>query len=229
LKNLILLSTPLDSLASLVNLSNRLPHLENLRFSLAPSPTSAGASLSGNAEDDRGTLLVIFPELRTLNGNEVRNKEREEAERRFCSRHSAFEEVVLQGLLEELSKKHGIQQVVPTPVQNTSLRSKMISKSKPSLGLTQTDLVALHLYPSSTESFTIPVLPSAPISMIKRKITKKLGMNPDDVKLWTMKRIQGDDMDGNEEVWKREKVMEVGEGEVGFWFDDGDGIMVETA
>lgn len=31
----------------------------------------------------------------------------------------------------------------------------------------------------------------------------------------------------NEEVWVREKVMEVQEGEVGYWFDDGDGVIVD--
>jgi hypothetical protein len=85
--------------------------------------------LSGNDEEDRGILLVLFPKLVMLNGNEVRSKEREEAERRFCSRHTTFEEPILQALYERISKKHGLQSPAPIVAEKTSLRSKMISKS----------------------------------------------------------------------------------------------------
>ena len=129
LKNLILLSTPLDSLASLLHLSDRFPNLNNLRFSIDSSPLIAGAArLSGNDEEDRGVLLVLFPKLIMLNGNEVRVKEREEAERRFCSRHTALEDRALEALLERLVLKHGLQTSTPVVPEKTSLRSKMISE-----------------------------------------------------------------------------------------------------
>jgi len=64
--------------------------------------------------------------------------------------------------------------------------------------------------------------------MIKRKISKRLGIPPDEVRLWTVKRVQGDLVGEDEKVWKMERVMQVGEGEVGYWFDDGDGVIVEN-
>jgi hypothetical protein len=68
-----------------------------------------------------------------LNGNGVRPKEREEAERRFCTRHTTFEEPILQVLYERLSKKHGLQSLAPSIPEKTSLRSKMISESRSDL------------------------------------------------------------------------------------------------
>jgi hypothetical protein len=132
LKSLILLETTLISLSSLAHLSLRIPQLEHLRFSLELSILASadkGTQLSGKDEEDRGVLLVLFQELVMLNGNEIRPKEREEAERRFCSRHTTFEEPVLQALYETLAKKHGLQSSAPVVPEKTSLRSKMISES----------------------------------------------------------------------------------------------------
>jgi len=64
--------------------------------------------------------------------------------------------------------------------------------------------------------------------MMKRKIAKKLSADVDRLKLWTVKRAQTDHTDQDEEVWDRKKVMEVEEGEIGFWFDDGDGVIVDV-
>jgi hypothetical protein len=64
--------------------------------------------------------------------------------------------------------------------------------------------------------------------MMKRKIAKKLNMDVDRIKLWTVKRIQTDNTDQDGEVWDKVKVMEVEEGEIGFWFDDGDGVIVDV-
>jgi len=64
--------------------------------------------------------------------------------------------------------------------------------------------------------------------MLKRKIAKKLNADVDRLKLWTVKRIQTENTDLDEEVWDRKKVMEVEEGEIGFWFDDGDGVIVDV-
>jgi hypothetical protein len=132
LKSLILLETTLHSLASLAHLSNRIPQLDNLRFSLRSTkpPAEKGTKLSGIDEEDRGILLVLFPTLVMLNGNEVKPKEREEAERRFCSRHTTFDEPILQAMYQRLSRKHGLQSSAPVVLEKTSLRSKMISKSR---------------------------------------------------------------------------------------------------
>ena len=64
--------------------------------------------------------------------------------------------------------------------------------------------------------------------MMRRKIAKKLNTDIDQVELWTVKRVQTKNTDEDQEVWDRAKVMEVGDGEIGFWFDDGDGVIVEV-
>jgi hypothetical protein len=84
------------------------------------------------------------------------------------------------------------------------------------------------VYPPSSDPFTLPLLPTAPITMMKRKIAKKLNADVDRLKLWTVKRIQTDKSDESQEVWDRMKVMEVEDGEIGFWFDDGDGVIVDV-
>lgn len=53
-------------------------------------------------------------------------------------------------------------------------------------------------------------------------------MTGDGVRLFTVKRIQTALVAEDAEAWAREKVAEVGDGEVGYWFDDGDGVIVET-
>lgn len=50
----------------------------------------------------------------------------------------------------------------------------------------------------------------------------------DGIRLYTVKRVQAELVAEDTEAWMREKVAEVGEGEVGYWFDDGDGLIVET-
>lgn len=134
LKNLTSLSSTLHSQASLIKLSARVPNLETLRFSLAPDAQLAtgteGPNLSGNDEEDSGVLVTLFPNLRLLNGNSVSLKQREDAERRWCSRFTVHEAPsILKLLYDTLSTKHGLHptpQVIPQP---TSLRSKLISKS----------------------------------------------------------------------------------------------------
>jgi hypothetical protein len=64
--------------------------------------------------------------------------------------------------------------------------------------------------------------------MMKRNIAKKLNADVDRIKLWTVKRVQTDSTDEDQEVWGRVKVMEIEEGETGFWFDDGDGVIVDV-
>ena len=72
------------------------------------------------------------------------------------------------------------------------------------------------------------ILPSAPIPLARRKIVKKLNVAGDGIRLYTVKRVQTELGAENAEAWVREKVAEVGDGEVGYWFDDGDGLIVET-
>jgi hypothetical protein len=72
------------------------------------------------------------------------------------------------------------------------------------------------------------ILPSASISLLRRKIAKKIARDPDDVSPYTVRRTQSSigPQGDEQEVWVNEKVAKVDEGEVGYWFDDGDGVMV---
>lgn len=74
------------------------------------------------------------------------------------------------------------------------------------------------------------ILPSAPVSLLQRKIAKKLGRDPHETSLYTVRRIQSttEPQGGDQDVWSNEKVARVEDGEVGYWFEDGDGIMIES-
>lgn len=50
----------------------------------------------------------------------------------------------------------------------------------------------------------------------------------DDLKIYTVRRNARDGGGEDDEVWTREKVAEVEDGEVGYWFGNGDGVMVEV-
>lgn len=47
--------------------------------------------------------------------------------------------------------------------------------------------------------------------------------------MWTVRRSARGGGGEDEEVWAREKVAEVNEGEVGYWFEDGDGVIVHAS
>ena len=75
----------------------------------------------------------------------------------------------------------------------------------------------------------MPILPSAPVPLLRRKIAKKISKDPEDVLLYTIRRTQAavERQADDQVVWLNEKVAKVEDGEVGYWFDDGDGVMVE--
>lgn len=79
------------------------------------------------------------------------------------------------------------------------------------------------------------ILPSAPVSLLKRKITRKLAIDTNTVtiSLYTVRRELIDlpttaTPRAADAAWAREKVARVQEGEVGYWFEDGDGVIVES-
>lgn len=96
-------------------------------------------------------------------------------------------------------------------------------------GRIQRSRVALHVYAVDAEAASMSVLPTAPIALLRRKIAKKLERPVANVLLYTVRRTQtghGSSAD-SAQVWANEKVVQVEDGEVGFWFDDGDGVLVE--
>lgn len=84
------------------------------------------------------------------------------------------------------------------------------------------------MYQDQKEGFTISLLPSSPFALLKRKIGKKVGLQADGFGVYTVRRTAGDGGGENEEVWTREKVVQVEEGEVGYWLEDGDGVIVQA-
>lgn len=78
---------------------------------------------------------------------------------------------------------------------------------------------------TSDEARTIQILPSAPLSLFRRKLTKLLGLPAaaaGGMEVWTTRPGSRDratrvDMDGQGEA-----------GTVGWWFVHGEGVVVET-
>lgn len=243
LKSVIMLNTPIALLSDLAVLSSRTSGVQTLRYSVDPGlPLEAQPvvpRLTGNSSEDRSILVALFSKLTMLNGTDVRPKERDEAERRYLQSMSSWSMPDSSGaewrIYDQLAKKHGQAsrsraKPASSEVQPHTLRSKLISTSLLLQSETRTDgILALHIYPADQPSFTLTILPSAPVTLLRRKIAKKMSQDPDGVSLHTTRRSessivpQADD----QEVWVNEKVARVEEGEVGYWFDDGDGVMIE--
>lgn len=89
----------------------------------------------------------------------------------------------------------------------------------------------MHIYDPSSAGITLTILPSAPTSLLQRKIAKKISRDPEDLTLYTVRRSQSSVGNScvpeSQEVWVNEKVAKVDEGEVGYWFEDGDGVIIE--
>jgi hypothetical protein len=73
------------------------------------------------------------------------------------------------------------------------------------------------VYPAQYDPFDLNILPTAPTLLLRRKVAKICGADSRALRIWT---CRGD----------REMVLEIDdEGrEVGWWFQDGDDIVVDT-
>jgi len=78
------------------------------------------------------------------------------------------------------------------------------------------DLTAIQLHLNEGTRDEMSILPSAPVTLLRKKITKRVGGKA--ATLWTV-RPTGDDY---------EKVAEIQDGhDVAWWLNDGDMVLVE--
>lgn len=129
-------------------MSDRLPTLTSLVILIDPAVSASTATkaagadrLSGDTDDDRGTLIALFPKLEVLNGTDIRGKERDEAERRFVTSIAPNlgdeTRMALGQKIGGLVRKHDLRDPTgasalgpsSTPPVQTSVRSKLISMS----------------------------------------------------------------------------------------------------
>ncbi|KAJ9107911.1 hypothetical protein QFC19_002654 [Naganishia cerealis] len=119
--------------------------------------------------DDRVFLIAKLEGLETLNGTPVTKQERTDAERFYLTQAIKefgpdAKDIPAWGRLKELKEKHGTSDIVAArPSTNMTLKSKMIDISieAPDLG---------------AELFTISILPTAPLKLLKTKIARHLGV-----------------------------------------------------
>ena len=81
-------------------------------------------------------------------------------------------------------------------------------------------MIAIHIEVPGSQPIDIQILPAAPISLLKRKIGRAIGLPASEISLWTA-RSDGDQ-------GEREKIAKVEEGyEVSWWVNHDDWLIVE--
>ncbi|WVF68999.1 hypothetical protein IAT40_003773 [Kwoniella sp. CBS 6097] len=251
LKSLTMLSSSLRTWSNLDHLSTQFPNLTSLRFSLSEPYPTAG-QLTKDEKDLRSICIAKFPHIATFNSTTISSSERRDAELfyvgyvRKCvaaaqSKKDGDASVQKEsdwGRWDELSKKHGVIQAEPTKVAKAGLKGKMIN-------------LTLHTPDQSdTPPITISILPSAPLSLLHRKITKALNGTPHKRRsgettshtLWTVvypdpyapgeasapeKAVRVSAQDDTGSFFKTKKKITPPARDVGWWFVDGDGIWAE--
>ncbi|KAJ9114361.1 hypothetical protein QFC20_001504 [Naganishia adeliensis] len=171
LGNIILNDTQITDWQSIDHLQTMFGRtLRTFKYSLSPSARSegkVGKTFTGTM-DDRVYLIAKLPALETLNGTLVTQQERTDAERFYLAQAAkalgATDEAPGWGRLKELTELHGESQSgVSKHFLPTTLKSKMvdITVECPDLGVDQ---------------FTLSLLPTAPIKLLKTKIARQLGV-----------------------------------------------------
>ncbi|WWD18642.1 hypothetical protein CI109_103095 [Kwoniella shandongensis] len=233
LQSLALLNSRISKWTDIDNLSKYLPRITSLRFSLHPNISSANyedesplppssVTISGHPRLDRSIFIAKFPTLTIFNSTPITVTERRDAElfyisyvAKYIAEHgapTADRAVGEWGRYEELCKLHGreiISKEEKTTKDKSGLRGKMIT---------------LHIYMvqnTNSEMATLSLLPSSSISLLQRKVARVVGVKPSEsasIGLWTVRT-------------GREKAVNIleegGHGEVGWWFSDGDEVIVE--
>ncbi|WVQ96514.1 hypothetical protein IAU59_003619 [Kwoniella sp. CBS 9459] len=261
LKSVTMLSASLRSWTDLDHLSTQFPNLASLRFSLSESYLPAG-ELTRDEKDLRSVCIAKFPHIATFNSTVITPSERRDAEVFYvgyvrkqvaaaqeqaqaqaqAKSHEKQQEVVVPattnesgwGRWDELSKKHGLSSAGPTKSVKTGLKGKMIN-------------LTLHA-PEQPDTLIISILPSSPISLLHRKVTRALDGTAHKRRsgdmtshtLWTVvypdppgssgepeKAVRVSSQDDTGSYFKTKRRIHPPARDVGWWFVDGDGIWAE--
>jgi len=206
--------------------------LNTMRFSLADviddsddesetrprHPSADPTRISGRSKADRQMFIAKLSGLTSLNLTPVSAGERRDAEMWYVNRIREAQDPSSWGRYDELRTKYDMSAAtaVPASSRSAALKSRMISEiflASRDGYMTDLPAVRLHLIDGTEEEMRY--LPSAPMTLLRKKIAKRLGTS---VVLWTVRHLDGE----------TEKVAEMTDGhDVAWWLNDGDGIIVE--
>ncbi|KAK8858747.1 hypothetical protein IAR55_002976 [Kwoniella newhampshirensis] len=234
IQSLTMLDSRVSTWTDIDNLSTYMPNVSSLRFSSHPTVSAPyedddplpapSLAISGHPKLDRSIFIATLPNLVSFNSTPVSSTERRDSELfyisyvyKYISERGSLvgEGAGSWGRYEELCKLHGRETNKvreKTTKDRSGLRAKMIT---------------IHIYTAqeSNAETTLTILPSSTIILLQRKVARLLGIKASDspsLNLWTVR---------NGKEGEREKAVDVlGEGgdrEVGWWFNDGDGVIVE--
>ncbi|WVW84880.1 hypothetical protein I302_106915 [Kwoniella bestiolae CBS 10118] len=262
LKSLIFLDSDISTFQNLHNLSNCLPNLTVLRLTIRldnPIDGQPGEPKKSelNSVDDkslRSICISLFPLLASFNSNGITPNERRDAElfyTSFVKRQRQGGRQEDWGRYEELCKVHNVPLIDGDDSGSGSGKVKKVGVGRAGL---KGRMITLKIHfslplpassPSSTitdpfSPLSIPILPSAKISLLQRKLCKTFNIPTSqwqNIQIYNTKpipttqtgrvgadedRIEGTDL---ERVNKITNVWE--DRDVGWWFEDGDEVFVQ--
>ncbi|WWC70939.1 uncharacterized protein I206_104891 [Kwoniella pini CBS 10737] len=235
LKSLVLIELSIAKWSDLDNLSNQLPNLNNLRFSVSPRPASNENSLDDQIKNDftaiddkslRSICIAKFPNLIYFNSNIITKTERRDSELfyiSFINKYISKNEGNGKdwGKWEELIKLYNITQ----DEEGIEKKLKIGLKGK---------MLNLKVY-TSLEDYKefkeISILPLAKISLLQKKLIKLFGLPINQwkiIQIWNTKKVNEQQQLEEFKLINVNKITNLWEDkECGWWFEDGDDIFVE--
>ncbi|KAE8538924.1 hypothetical protein D1P53_005292 [Cryptococcus gattii VGV] len=209
------------------HISQNFPRLTSLRFSLSSgaisSITADGAQnsfslITSSPDLQRALVISKFPNLITFNSTTITPSERRDAElfyinyvKSHTSEHPS--ERGNWGRYVELCKVHGRDDTSTEKKPEAGLKGKMISLN-------------VYKYPTDPSPSTLALLPSSSIKLLKHKVSRLIRASATTtLHLWTVINEEG----------RMEKVIDIAqerEGHdwtVGWWFENGDSVLVEES
>ncbi|WVQ73279.1 hypothetical protein IAR50_002847 [Cryptococcus sp. DSM 104548] len=225
---LSLLSSSLTSWESIDALPSLLPSLTSLRFSLPDAPQESDApappetpslSITHQTSLQRSIIIAKIPSLAVFNSTPITEGERRDGEMfylgyvvRYLDAHPGEEGKW--GRWEELGKVYGRVEKKDgdeSKKAGSGLRRKMIT-------------LQMHNAEPSTNPSPISLLPSSPLSLLQRKAARLFQFDPKaGIRVWTVRQGPGGE---------KERAVHATGGqlrEVGWWFEDGDDVVVQVA
>ncbi|ODO05137.1 hypothetical protein L198_01825 [Cryptococcus wingfieldii CBS 7118] len=225
---LTLLGSSLTSWESIDALPSLFPSLTSFRFSLPNTPHESDApappetpslSVSHQTSLQRSIIIAKIPGLSIFNSTPITEGERRDAEmfylgyvERYLETHPGEEGTW--GRWDELGRLHGrVEKKDGDGVKKagSGLKKKMIT---------------LQAYNADLSGGPSPIslLPSSPLSLLQRKAARLFQLDSKArIRVWTVRQDQGG---------QKEKAVHTTGGdlkEVGWWFEDGDDVIVQVA